>query len=424
MSLIEFLRAHLWQLAGMLVLLACSAFASGTETALFNLSRGQLHRLAHHGAGGRLAAGLMKNPRRILNALLLANMLVNVAYAGTSALLVVGMQQARLGAWTLAMSPLVALLALILMGEVAPKMLGFAAGERWAVAAAPVVAVVEKFLRPVLWVLERGLVTPLTRLIAPRPAYQPDITAQELGALLDLSTKQGLIDRDASDLLREIVELTDLRVGDIMIPRVDVVAYDVNDPPAGLVELFRRTRLRKIPVYRGDIDHLLGVVYAKRLLLSPDRPLEELVVKAPFVPESANVERLLVQFRVTRTQLAIVVDEYGGMAGLVTLQDVLEEIVGDLPDPFDRQRGPAVQRLAPRRYLVDADLAIHDWADLFRIDLSGRRISTVGGFVVSLLGHIPQVGEQAAYRNLRFTVHAMRGRRIEQLLLELEGERP
>jgi CBS domain containing-hemolysin-like protein len=422
MSFGEFLGGHLWQGLGLLVLLACSAFASGSETALFSLSRGQLYRLAHQGAAGRLAAALMKTPRRTLNALLMLNMLVNVAYAGTSALLVVRMEQAGFAHWSLAAAAVAALLVLILAGEVVPKIVAFAMEGRWAVWAAPVLTVVEKVLRPLLWVLDRAIVTPLTLLIAPRAAYQPEITAEELGALLDLSAKQGLIDRDANELLQEIVELTDLRVGDIMVPRVDVVAYDVDDPPAGLIGLLARTRLRKIPVYRGDIDHVLGVIQGKRLLLEPGRPLEQLVVKAPFVPESANVERLLVQFRVTRTQLAIVVDEFGGMAGLVSLQDVLEEIVGDLPDPRDRQQEAAVQRLGAGRYLVEGDLAIHDWADLFGIDLSGRRISTVGGFVVSLLGHIPRVGEQAAYRNLRFTVHAMRGRRVSQLLLELEGE--
>jgi CBS domain containing-hemolysin-like protein len=207
-----------------------------------------------------------------------------------------------------------------------------------------------------------------------------------------------------------------------MVPRVDVVAYDVNDPPAGLLETFRRTRLRKIPVYDGTIDNVLGVVHAKRLLLNPDAPLRELVVDVPFVPEAANIERVLLQFRVTQTQMAVVVDEYGGTAGLVTLEDVLEEIVGDIPDPDEVDRGPAVQKLSDTEYLLDGDLAVHEWSDVFGTDLAERRLSTVGGFVTSLLGRVPRVDDTVTYSNLRFTVESVRRRRVGKLRLELLQE--
>ena len=132
---------------------------------------------------------------------------------------------------------------------------------------------------------------------------------------------------------------------------------------------------------------------------------------------------MLLQFRTREAQMAVVVDEYGGTAGVVTLQDVLEEIVGSIPDPHEAARGPAVKKLGEREYLIDANLAIHEWAEAFKTDLSPKRISTVGGFVTSLLGKIAQVGDSAVYRNLQFTVESMRGRRIAQLRLELlEGE--
>ena len=213
-----------------------------------------------------------------------------------------------------------------------------------------------------------------------------------------------------------------LKVRHIMTPRVDMVAYDVDAPPDGLIELFGKTRLRKIPVYEARVDNILGVVHAKRLLVRPQSALRDLVVKVPFVLSAGNVERVLLQFRVTRTQMAVVVDEYGGTDGLVTLEDVLEEIVGDIRDEHESARGPAVERIGPGEYLLDGDLAIHEWVDAFRIDLHGRRISTVGGFVTSLLGRIGAPGDQATYRNLRFTVAAMHRRRITKLRLELLEE--
>ena len=144
----------------------------------------------------------------------------------------------------------------------------------------------------------------------------------------------------------------------------------------------------------------------------------------PFVPEAASVERVLTQLRARRSQMAIVVDEYGGTAGLVTLEDILEEIVGDIPDRHEDASGPAVEQVGPGRYVIDGNLPIHEWDEAFGMDLDRRRISSVGGFVTSLLGRIPAVGDEAAYRNLTFKVISMRRRRIGKLELTVrEGER-
>ncbi|HUS48290.1 MAG TPA: hemolysin family protein [Phycisphaerae bacterium] len=414
-----FLAEHAWQLSLMAALLSVSGYCSGTETALFNLSKGQLYRLRHSRGPGALVADLMTRPRRILHTLLLSNMLVNVAFAGIATAIVFDLAQADAPAWAGVLASLAALLTLILFGEVAPKMLAYAVHERWALLAAAPLAGVERILAPPLWLLERAFVHPLVRMIAPRQQAKGAVDNRELAAVLELSAKRGIIDRDATALLQEIVSLSDLRVADIMVPRVDITAYDVNSPRDGLLKLIRQTHLRKIPVYEGNLDRIIGLVHAKRLLLKADASLRELVAPITFVPEAANVERLLMQFCTRHTQTAIVVDEYGGTAGLVTLEDVLEQIVGDLPDARDLSRGPAVAELGGGRYELDANLAIHEWADAFKIDLSGERISTIGGFVTSLLGRIPQVGDAATYRNLRFTVESMRGRRIGKLRLEL-----
>jgi CBS domain containing-hemolysin-like protein len=291
--------------------------------------------------------------------------------------------------------------------------------DRWALLVAAPVTVLQRVLSPLLWCSGRLVVAPITHLLAPWVDLARDVTAAELAAVLDLSARRGILDRDATDLIQEIVELSDLRVTDIMVPRVDMIAYDLDAPRRGLIDLFRRTRLRKIPVYEGDVDQTFGVVHAKRLLMNPKAPLRDLVVKVPFVPEAATVERALLQFRVTRTQMAIVVDEYGGTAGLVTLEDILEEIVGDIRDDHDQQAAEPVRRISDRQYELDGELAIHEWDDAFKMDLSGKRISTVGGFVTSLLGRIAEPGDHATYRNLRFTVESMRGRRIEKLRLDL-----
>jgi len=415
----QFLIDHAWKLAPLLMLLAGSAFFSGSETALFNLSRGELYRMRHGAGPGRVVARLMRGPRRTLNTLLLGNMLMNVAYTGIAAVTVLDLRAAGAAAWAVAVASLAPLLVLILMGEVGPKAVAFALGRRWAMIAAGPVAVLQRIFAPLLWFFEVFLVSPLTRLAAPTPTPKAHITEDELGGLLDLSAKRGVISRDANALLQEILELQDIRVSAIMVPRVDVIAWDIHAPRSGLLDLFGHTRLRRIPVYDGDLDHVLGVVHAKRVLLNPKTPLRDMLVPVIFLPEAANLERALLQLRMKGRQMAIVVDEYGGTAGLVTMEDLLEEIVGDIPDPDGIERGPAVEPIGEGAYLLDGDLAIHEWTEAFRIDLSDRRISTIGGFVMSLLGRVPAVGDEAAYRNLRFTVVSMRHRRIGKLRLQL-----
>lgn len=420
-----FLGSHGWDLLAMGLLLVLSGLISGTETALFNLSRGQLYRMRQSsGNSARRVAALMHRPQSILNTLLLANLLVNIPFASLGSVLALDAerQNSHVSHWSLAAITLVPLIALILLGEVMPKLLAFVSAQHWATAAARPLAMLEQILRPVLWVLDSFVIGPITRIVAPRRVHA-DITADDLNDLLGLSARRGLIGHDASALLQEIVELTELRVGDIMVPRVEMIAWDINDPPQGLVELFRTSHLRKIPVYDGQPDKILGVIYGKELLLNPGKGLGEMIAHVPFVPEAAKIERVLIQFRVTRRQMAFVVDEFGGVAGLVTLQDIVEEIVGDIPDVRDDAEG-AVQRQGDRKFLIDGLLHIHEWADAFHIDLSAGRISTIGGFVTSLMGRMPHEGDQVRYRNLLFTVQSMRGRRIGKLLVELTEGKP
>jgi CBS domain containing-hemolysin-like protein len=420
-----FLASHVLELVVMAMLLVFSAFFSGTETALFNLTGGQLEMLAQsRRSRWRIVARLMRSPRKALNTILFGNMLVNVAFASLSAYLVHQLHLEGYPAWLVMPFSLAPLIVLILLGEVTPKVLAIFLGLRWAVTAGPVLAAIQRGIAPVIHVMDWLLIHPLTRVIAYRPANDSAVTGEELVELLELSAKQGVIDHDTGGMLQEVLELTDLHVADIMVPRVDMVCFDVDGSGQDLLELFRRTGLRKIPVYEGTSDNVTGIVNAKQLLLSPEADLRKLVRPALFVPETANLEQLLVQFRQTDRQMALVVDEYGGTAGLVSLEDVLEEIVGELPDASGQQLHAPVQRISDREFLISGDLGVHQWADVFKIDIDSARISTLGGFVTSRIGRLAQVGDVVTYANLRFTVEAMRQRRIERLRLELLPRRP
>jgi putative hemolysin len=426
MILASFFLNHLHEFIGLAALLVFSGFFSGSETALFNLTRGELHRLRNAGGSGAMAARLMDQPRRTLNVLLLANMIVNVAFSAISVVMLLGLEDAQVPGWAITAALFVPPLSLILFGEVCPKALAFPHKIFWVRCAGPPLLAGFRVLGPLVWLFETFVVDPLTRLIVPARTHRPEITDEELDAVLDLSAKRGLIDHDTNSMLQSIFELREIRVSQIMVPRVDMVAWDINAPRAGLEELFRRTRLRRLPVYDREIDNLLGIVHAKRVLLGRSVPLRELIVPATFVPETADIERVLLHLRNRRTQMAIVVDEYGGTAGLVTLEDAARQIVGEMPDPSGRSPGPAVEHVGPHEYLVDADLSVREWSDSFQMDLDSRGIRSVGGLVLSLLGRMPVAGDSVRYRNLVLTVESLRGRtgrRVGKVRVRLEGGR-
>ena len=403
----------------MAVLLIGSAFFSGSETALFSLSAGELRRMAQSGRSGRIVESLTRNPRELLNALLLGNLVINVAYTAIAATLVFDLGDHDLPKWAAPAGSLAALVVLILAGEVAPKIIALSATRRWSLLCAAILAGYKRIVQPLIRLLQLTSIGPITKVIAPGKKRSAEISAAELSDVLSLAARQGAIDRDTGAILQEIVELTGLKTCNIMVPRVDMITRDLATPRAGLIQTFKKTGLTRLPICDGHADNIVGVLSARTLLMSPRKPLRELLEPLRFVPEAASVERLLVGFRANSTQLAIVVDEYGGTAGLVTLEDILEEIVGDMPDPREIEPQPAVRKIGDELYELNGNLPIHEWADAFEIDLRHRRITTIGGFVTWLMGRIPKIGDTATYRNLHFTVESLDRRRIGRLKLQL-----
>ncbi len=420
MTVGEFLWDHLWHAGLMAVLLVCSAFFSGSETAYFSLSRADMLRFGRSTARvDRLVDGLLRTSRKLLMVLLLGNQLVNVAFWAIAAVFLVDLQQITDVVWwgeaLLVVAPLV---TVILLGEVAPKNLALSSPARIAQVVALPLTLLVRVLGPVQWLLGTALVDPLTRLLRPARLPASALSPDELADLLDLAQHRQHLAPTESAWIQEVIELGRIRVADIMVPRVDMVTYDIDQGTEGLIEAFRRTRLIKMPVYRDSQDNLLGVIYAKQLLLAPDTPLAKLVRHVPFVPETGTVDKLLVQFRRTRTQMAFVVDEYGGTAGLVTLEDAMEEVVGEITAPDEEVTEP-VQRFSRTEYRLAGDLPIREWTDVFNVELPAEGISTVGGLVMSLLDRVPREGDTVVLHNLQFTVESMQRHRIAWLGLKL-----
>ncbi len=407
----------------LLVLVVLSGTFSGSETVLFALTPTQLQQqAASSNPLRRLAARLMQRPRSTLTTILIGNTAVNVFLFATSYVLFRELA-AQVGAWLNPVAGMASILLVVVFGEVVPKVLGVTLTLRLVPIAAAVVQVSGYVFRPAGWVLNTFVTEPLTRLFLGRPSRggAGRLSSEELKALLEMSRNRGVINPIEDAYLREIIDLSTVRVRDIMVPRVEMKVFDVEGTPEQLRDLMRSTHLTKVPVYRETPDNIVGLVYAKMLFLEKDKPLEALVMPVRFVPELITVEQLLVHFRKTRSQIAIAVDEFGGTAGLVTLEDAMEVIVGEIRDPEDVAAEPEIVQLSEGEYEVSGRLSIHYWGETFGVEELPARVATVGGLVIARLGRPARVGDVIELGNVRLEVLRTRGRRIERLRVTLLG---
>ncbi|MCC6680388.1 MAG: HlyC/CorC family transporter [Phycisphaeraceae bacterium] len=411
-------------------LLAASGFFSGCETALFSLSRHQRGQLARD---KRLSAvtitTLLSETRGLLITLLLGNMTVNVIYFAVTTLLVIRWRDAGwvgpAGSTALAGA---ALLLVVLFGEVLPKLLAARLTLTWALLLAVPLWMVHRALGPLRLFCQAFIITPLARLIAPRHK-PPQLSVEEFESLLSFSQRHGAIDANEEQLLQQVVELGQMKVRELMTPRVDIVAHDLAEAPEALLGLIRITRLRHVPVFEGSLDQIVGFVYSRQTLLSRPRTAQQvrqLIRPVNYVPQAQRADQLLAQMRKSASTFAIVVDEYGGTAGLITLEDVVEQMVGEIPGAFDEQNQPEVEQLGHGRWRCGAELPVREWTAVFKQHATSRQAldaldvaSTVGGLLMARLGRLPKVGDRVLVGNVALTCDLMRGKRVERVLIEL-----
>ena len=397
----------LWGLLSALLLLS-GAF-SASETALFSL------RPEERSAAPARLRRLLERPRDLLVTVLLGNLLINILFFAFVERLAHGA-----GGLQVFLVNLGALLALLVCGEIMPKTLGLRMRVRFARAAAPPLGLLVGLLGPARVSLI-ALLDWTCRLLGPLAKDEPALTPEDLAEVLERSAEHGLLSEDEADLMGEVVELDSIRVREIMTPRVDVIALTLDGANReSAVKLAVESHLSWLPVFDGHPDRVLGRVRVRDLLVHPERELAKLAMPVKFVPEVASLLDLLQTLREDRVSEAIVVDEWGGTAGVVTIEDVIEEIVGELRTEGEQRHIPAVP-LGEGRFRVAGGLSIRDWNELFGYKVVPTEFETVGGFVTAQLGRIPRVGDAVEYGSLLMTVHEMRGRRI--LALDLEVRR-
>jgi putative hemolysin len=425
------------------VLIVINALFVAAEIALITVRRSRIQQLIEEGhRGARRVNRLVSQPSRFLAVIQLGITFVGflaAAFAGAS---IVGTLEQALSGVPLvgAQATLVALLSVtlvismvtIIFGELVPKTLALAHAEPLALLFARPVEWVGKIFAPVVWVLT-ATTGAITRMLGVSEAQQDRLTAEELMILVERGGQQGTIEAEEKQMIGAVLELGEQRVHEVMVPRIDIKAVPASVPLEELVDTIVREGHSRIPVYEESIDNIVGILYAKDLLPylgRSDPPQVTSILRTPlFVPESITIDDLLHNFQRRKVHLAIVLDEYGGTAGLVTIEDLIEEIVGEIQDEYDVEE-PMLVALNPDEARVDGRASVDDLAEYFGIQMNGadsEQYDTVGGLVYHHIGGVPTVGDTVEVDGLTLTVETTEGRRVGKILVvrharEGEGE--
>jgi putative hemolysin len=405
----------------MLFLLCFSAFFSATETAFFSLTREEVNRFGKSNSKSeRLVHALLKTPKNLLTTILLGNMLANIGFycASYGIAQKIAIDSPYGGIWVAGIVCVFSLLTIIIMGEVIPKNIAVKIPDQYSRWAAVPIYLFDKLFFPFRVILT-SIINSISRVFDKGGGDEKCVTIDELKMLVEFSEKQGIVDQEERSMLHGILDFKRAQIKEIMLPRVDMNLYDIADPVQGLIELARETKETKFPIYEETSDNIIGIVHAKDIFLNPKAQLRDILKPVQFVPEPKSIEGLLRQFRREGSQLAIVVDEHGGTAGLITLEDIIEEIVGEIQDEHEKPR-ETINKIDENKYLISGNLSLRDWSDTFGVEIEPMGVDTIGGLVITLLEHIPQKGDSVKYEDFVFTVEGVRKRRITSILQEMK----
>lgn len=424
---------HLWAIIAILLCTLFNFFFSLAETALVSVRSSRLQHIVQGAADTDSAANaeaiqaLLAQPTRIVASVQIGLTVLSLT-AAAIAVAVLAPDFARvLRSWhvphelrssVVVLVVLVSLLTLVL-GELVPRAVALRHPERTALLAAMPLLWVERIERPLIAIV-LGLSNLFVRPFGLTASFNaPVITEEELKTLLEASQKQGVIEEDEKEMLRNVISFGDTVVHEVMTPRIDIKAADVGAPASRVVNLIVESGHSRIPIYEGTVDNIVGILHAKDMLPALVQGakrinLRQLIRTAYFVPENKPVDELLGELRRSSLQLAIVQDEYGGTAGLVTIEDLLEEIVGEIRDEYDTAQ-PAITSESQDTFVVDARLNIDDINEELGLDIPDDEFDTIGGFVFGLLGRVPREGDKAQYEDLEFTVLMADNRRAQKI---------
>lgn len=403
-------------------LLVLSALFSLAETAMADVSKIRIRGLAE--AGDKQAQMLMKVFERhgkMINTILICDTAANLAAAILMTLLVTthfGRQYVWAGA-------VPAAFLVLILGEIAPKTAAALYAEKLSLALAKPVYGLMFLFTPVLFLVEKlsNLVLLLFRI---NPKKKPEaITEEDLRTIVEVGHEEGVIESDEKKMIYNVFDFGDSVAKDIMVPRTDMACIDAEATYEEFMEVVREQMYTRYPVYEETTDHVIGIINIKDVLLAERRQefcIRDYLREPYYTYEYMKTADLMVELRKTQNNIAIVLDEYGATAGLITLEDMLEEIVGEIRDEYDEDEEDFIRRLGPSEYVVEASMHLDDLNDLLGLSLESEDYDSIGGFMIGMLDHLPEQGEEVTFQNLRLVADQVDGNRIDKVHIYLTEE--
>ncbi len=408
--LVLFLAALIW----------LSSFFSSSETALTVVNRVKLRNLSEEGnERASLVLSILENQPKMLTAILIGNNIVNLSASALTTVMA-----SRLGGrWSIAAGTGILTFVILLFGEITPKTMATIHAEKLALRYAPAIRIIIIVLTPVIFLINAlsGLVLRI-RHVDPG-ARQEGITEDELRTIVEVSHEEGVIASDEKEMINNVFDLGDSQARDVMVPRVDVVFADINASYADILDLFQENRFTRLPVYENSPDTVVGILNMKDLVLyrqDVEFSVRNYLRKPFFTHEFKSVTELLRQMRKARVSISIVLDEYGATVGIITMEDIVEEIVGEIRDEYDDPESEVMKKIGEREYLVEGSCRLDDVNDALGISLISEEYDSIGGYLVGLLDHFPDEGEACSTEDgFRLVAEKVDRNRIETVHLYL-----
>ena len=402
--------------------LLLSAFFSGSETAFFSLTKIQLKKIEKHKSRStRRISRLLKNPRELLIIILLGNTIVNVAASSISAIIALDLAENYFSHLpkSLILTTQIAIMTILLLifGEITPKLIAFTSPEKVVKVSSFFLEIIKYILWPVIKILEL-----ISSIFSTRRAKEQsqNITSEDFKNLIKSKAAQNSLEEKEKEIISSIFRFSSTLAREIMTPRVDIVAVEASDGLSIVRENIISSGHSKIPIYKKNIDNVIGVVYAKDIILNPNkRNLSTLLRPSLFITENTKIQNLLNQFKSQKIQIAVVVDEYGGTAGLITLEDILEELVGEIMDEYDKEK-PMISKEKKNEYLINGMYSITELNEKFELDIDVNEYDNLAEFLYDNFNKVPKRNESFVFESkVEFTIQSIKSHRIQYARMKL-----
>lgn len=408
------------QIIVLIVLIILSGFFSSAETALTTCNKIKMRTLAENGnAKAKRVLKITDDSGKMLSAILVGNNIVNLSASSISTSLAIELG----GNVAVGIATGIITLLILIFGEISPKTLATLHADSISLAYSGIISFLMKLLTPVIFLINK-LAMGFLFLMRVNPANgQNTMTEDELRTIVDVSHEEGVIETEEREMINNVFDFGDAQAKEIMIPRIDMTFADIDNTYDELLDIFRQDHFTRLPIYEGSTDNVVGIINMKDLLLCEDREhfsVRDILRKPYYTYEHKNTAELLLEMRQSCNNIAIVLDEYGATAGLITLEDLLEEIVGDIRDEYDDDEEDPIQKISDCEYMVHGSMNLEDLSETLDLDLISEDYDSIGGYLIGLLDHLPTVGECITTPdNVYLRVEDMEKNRINKIFMRI-----